>query len=937
MQSPQTASQAKENKTNKLPKQNKKQEAPTPKSVGQIGLSADPFSNVLPSSSILSGAGIIQRKLKIGAHDDAFEREADQAADRIMRMPMSGNAAEGISNMPAASIQRKCSKCEEEEKVRRKPNQNTPDIQAKAGGGGAYVGNNISSQISASQGNGTKLGNPIRQKMEQGFGADFSSVRIHNDSKAASLSRDLNAQAFTVGNDIFFGAGQYQPQSPSGQHLLAHELTHTLQQGGLGTIRKRGPQAKVSKVEISCATFTIDFHTASKVYSYQLNKCNIPTGEYTAGVEIKGSEIKFNINSTEVGQNAIEFGFSVGPNQVSPITLFKGQSSVKMITKGYDQVIKSATTLGEFKKMVKDAAKFRMDANIKHLEAWKTFFTKKLTAKQVEGQVLSHRANELGTMAANEGGMAMYTFDRWAQTRNPLMGWVLEQQIEGRYRACTGCHATVQAQDRWRHRQRIPGAPEPLTPQEKLRIHRYLEERNPAPRPDNLGSPAAIPDAKAFQGYPAATDVMDSVRVLAPYIQILGKSRYNVLPNDIFSAGRSAADTLAIIVARINGRQAAYRLFKTKIDEPGFDYMDLRPVVKDLFQLASPEVQKLVESDIQSAKNWAIVEAIVVGVATIGLVLLAIFPPTSAIGIGGAIALEVGTAAYGIHQGMKMYERGSALGLSQGADDVVDPALQKSADSMMAMGLLTVGLSALSLGATSVRSISLIRGAGTSGKAGAAGVETIEAALENGSTVRITQIADGHPKIVVLGADGKLLAEGTITEAQMAQYVGKPVKITGLEVRGVKGATPRAGSPDRPVSFQGKAGTCGFVSCDMVAATKGVKINPADMEKVLKRYPRGADSNQIASFLTRDVGLPARAVRGWRMPQLKAATAGGDPVIAVIRTKADGHVLHAVVVDGITMRGGQSMVAVRNPWGIQYFQTEAEFMRSFTGHAIKLR
>jgi hypothetical protein len=66
--------------------------------------------------------------------------------------------------------------------------------------------------------------------MEPRFGTDFSAVRVHTDSNAQSLARSVNAQAFTVGNDVVFGAGQYAPESDSGKRLLAHELTHVIQQ-----------------------------------------------------------------------------------------------------------------------------------------------------------------------------------------------------------------------------------------------------------------------------------------------------------------------------------------------------------------------------------------------------------------------------------------------------------------------------------------------------------------------------------------------------------------------------------------------------------------------------------------------------------------------------------------------------------------------------------
>ena len=71
----------------------------------------------------------------------------------------------------------------------------------------------------------------IRSEMEAGFGVDFSGVRIHDNSNAEQMSQQFNAQAFTNGNDIYFNSGKYDTSSSSGKHLLAHELTHTIQQG----------------------------------------------------------------------------------------------------------------------------------------------------------------------------------------------------------------------------------------------------------------------------------------------------------------------------------------------------------------------------------------------------------------------------------------------------------------------------------------------------------------------------------------------------------------------------------------------------------------------------------------------------------------------------------------------------------------------------------
>jgi len=95
----------------------------------------------------------------------------------------------------------------------------------------------LSGRIQAKRGGGQPLEATVRRGLEGIFGVDFSPVRIHADPEANTLNRGVAAIAFTVGSDIFFRAGFYQPQTPAGQHLLAHELTHVVQQrmGSLGT------------------------------------------------------------------------------------------------------------------------------------------------------------------------------------------------------------------------------------------------------------------------------------------------------------------------------------------------------------------------------------------------------------------------------------------------------------------------------------------------------------------------------------------------------------------------------------------------------------------------------------------------------------------------------------------------------------------------------
>ncbi len=169
----------------------------------------------------------IQRKLSIGAVSDPLEQEADAMADTVMRMP------------ETSLVQRKCSHCEEEEQVQKKPlaSSVTPFIQTKGADGGT-ASDSVTQQINATRGNGSSMDRPTQSFMESRFGTDFSNVKIHTGTDAVQMNRELNAQAFTVGNDIYFNSGKYNPSSDSGKSLLAHELTHTVQQGATAGIQR---------------------------------------------------------------------------------------------------------------------------------------------------------------------------------------------------------------------------------------------------------------------------------------------------------------------------------------------------------------------------------------------------------------------------------------------------------------------------------------------------------------------------------------------------------------------------------------------------------------------------------------------------------------------------------------------------------------------------
>ncbi|MET0132074.1 MAG: DUF4157 domain-containing protein [Kibdelosporangium sp.] len=98
------------------------------------------------------------------------------------------------------------------------------------GDGTGSAGDQIANQIRAKLGGGSPLPAQLRSQMETGLGQSLGNVRLHTDATAANLSNQLNARAFTTGNDVFFNSGAYNPATPEGYSTLAHELTHTVQQ-----------------------------------------------------------------------------------------------------------------------------------------------------------------------------------------------------------------------------------------------------------------------------------------------------------------------------------------------------------------------------------------------------------------------------------------------------------------------------------------------------------------------------------------------------------------------------------------------------------------------------------------------------------------------------------------------------------------------------------
>ena len=190
-----------------------------------------------PEHALLSdhGSDVIQRLAVDCSSFTKKEEDIDAEDAQALGDVQTGPGAD----QPEANIQRKCQHCDEEEITQRSENGRTGGVDPA-----------FESAMRSSKGSGNPLPQDTRTDMGNRFGSDFSNVRIHNDSGAARMSSQINAHAFTHGSDIYFNHGQYNSSDSSGRRLLAHELTHVVQQTGSQVQRKRQNQISASDLQI---------------------------------------------------------------------------------------------------------------------------------------------------------------------------------------------------------------------------------------------------------------------------------------------------------------------------------------------------------------------------------------------------------------------------------------------------------------------------------------------------------------------------------------------------------------------------------------------------------------------------------------------------------------------------------------------------------------
>ena len=252
-----------------------------------------------------------QAKLSISQPGDKYEQEADSVAQQVMQriaqpvnrqsiQPQALPESEELQMKPIANsitplVQREALPEEEEELQmksldnstlqRQQAPEDESELQMKSmvqRQAGMAAAPDLETSINQARGGGVAMAENIRHPMEVAFGADFSGVKVHTDGQSDQLNRSIQARAFTTGQDVFFRQGEYNPGSRGGQELLAHELTHVLQQNGGAVQRQREITTIKSNFENSALSIS---GLIQRTYIHEASSLDLSDEQYKAIID----------------------------------------------------------------------------------------------------------------------------------------------------------------------------------------------------------------------------------------------------------------------------------------------------------------------------------------------------------------------------------------------------------------------------------------------------------------------------------------------------------------------------------------------------------------------------------------------------------------------------------------------------------------------------
>ena len=586
----------------------------------------------------------VQAKLELSQPEDPYEREADKIAEQVMNMPSSlSDSLSGESTISG----------EMESKINRKSVMQTVTRSYSSTRGSA------ARDIGLLKGSGSSLDPHIGRFMESRFGYDFRGIRIHTDEDAARSAEAINARAFASGQDIIFSPGYYDPRTLSGQRLLAHELTHVIYHDNAGVIlRQINTDATHMSLSPASAVVLSDEELSQQIFAVRQS---IQYG-------IDGPEMDALRTNLQILQSEQARRFIMRPG------LQVQTSSAQSIEQ----------RLSNFKQRVLSEGIIRLRQNQKNLAQWRDLVENVFSDPELVRQTYAQLSSDLYRTATETGGIPAY--HRWAGTRNPYLREVLQGQVEGRYRACTGCHLEVQAGVRGQSEPHIGLA-------WQAPVERLQEMAKPSygmlSTSTNVNAPTLSPTSQGQSSL--ALDIMsgrstqmvlEAIQRIRPVFEPLGPYGYDVLPQEVLNVFGNASpqELRAVILEKIDGRISDYGKLQNAIADGDVEYLDLVPILHDLLSTAEPDIRRAVQDEIdwRETKAW-----LTFGVVLIATLLSFVFPP-----------LGLALAAYQIYSGHTQFQMGRNYMRGRGANDVFTREQQMSGDEMMAMGIFNMGMGA---------------------------------------------------------------------------------------------------------------------------------------------------------------------------------------------------------------------------------------------------
>jgi len=241
-------------------------------------------------SSNGSGEQAVQPKLEVSSPDDPAEREAEEVAETVMEME---TPTDRVAEKEGTAQRDTDGGVTVSETVTRLP------------GGTEKQGADESTVMSGIQGSGKPLPSGVRSDFEAKLGADFSDVSIHTGPSADEAARSIGAEAFTVGGNVAFASGAYQPETKSGKQLLAHELTHVVQQGAAPSTDSEGSDAaRSSRVTPRLDGTTVLRQARSTLIDSEYYDVQVPSSRAMSSVDVHG-EVESRLDEFNLGALAV--------------------------------------------------------------------------------------------------------------------------------------------------------------------------------------------------------------------------------------------------------------------------------------------------------------------------------------------------------------------------------------------------------------------------------------------------------------------------------------------------------------------------------------------------------------------------------------------------------------------------------------------------------